>query len=117
MVEIEVAHQPEGYVRVRFAGEIDMSQEAPVRRAFADALAAGPAAVLVDLCDLRFLAVVGADWVDAAVGELTGEGRAVAVLCAEHGPVRRIVTLLELDRRWPVHHDPTRAAAALSRQG
>jgi anti-anti-sigma factor len=117
MVEIEVAHQPEGYVRVRLAGEIDMSQEAPVRQAFAAALAAGRAAVLVDLCDLRFLAVVGADWVDAAVGELSGQGRAVAVLCAENGPVARLVTLLGLDRRWPVQHDATRAAAALARQG
>jgi anti-anti-sigma factor len=117
MVEVEVEHQPEGYVLVRFAGEIDMSQEAPVRKAFADALAAGRAAVLVDLCDLRFLAVVGADWVDAAVGELAEQGRPVAVVCAEHGPVRRIVTLLDLDRRWAVHHDAGRAAAALLRQG
>jgi anti-anti-sigma factor len=116
MVEVEVAHQPEGYLLVRLVGEIDMSQEAPVRRAFTAALAAGRAAVLVDLCDVRFLAVVGTDWVDAVVGELTGEGRAVAVVYADNGPVRRLVTLLGLDRRWPVYHDAARAAAALARR-
>jgi anti-anti-sigma factor len=117
MVEVEVAHQPAGYVLVRLVGEIDMSQEAPVRKAFAEVLAAGPTAVLVDLCDLRFLAVIGADWIDAAIGGLTEQGRAVAVVCAENGPIRRIVTLLGLDRRWTVHHDAGRAVAALLRQG
>lgn len=115
MVEVEVAHQPAGYVLVRLVGEIDMSQEAPVRKAFADVLAAGRAAVLVDLCDLRFLAVIGVDWIDTAVGELTDQGRAVTVVCAENGPIHRIVTLLELERRWTVHHDAGRAAAALLR--
>jgi anti-anti-sigma factor len=116
MVEVEVAQQPEGFLLVRLAGEIDMSQAAPVQRAFALAHDAGHAPVLIDLCDLRFLAVMGADWVDAAVGELTGQGRAVAVVCTARGAVWRIVTLLGLDRRWPVHHDRARAAAALGRQ-
>ena len=115
MVEVEVAHQPAGYVQVRLAGEIDMSQEAPVRRALAEALAAGRAPVLLDLCYLRFLAVVGVDWIDAAVARLTDQGRAVAVVCTEAGPVRRIVTLLSLDRRWPLHHDVARAVATLHR--
>ena len=117
MVEVEVAQQPEGFVLVRLAGEIDMSQAAPVRHAFPQALGAGGAAVLIDLCDLRFLAVAGVDWVDAAVGELTDQGRAVAVVCTAGGSVWRIVTLLGLDRRWPVHHDMTRAAASLRREG
>ena len=115
MVEVEVAHQPEGYVLVRLAGEIDMSQESPVREALAAAAAAGRAPVLVDLCYLRFLAVVGSDWIDAAVAELTGQGRAVAVVCTEGGPVRRLVTLLGLDRQWRLHHDVSRAAATLQR--
>jgi anti-sigma B factor antagonist len=114
MVEVEVAQQPEGYVLVRLAGEIDMSQAAPVRRAFTQALGADRAAVLIDLCDLRFLAVAGVDRVDAAVGELAGQGRAVAVVCTARGSVWRIVTLLGLDRRWPVHHDMARAAASLA---
>jgi len=116
MVEVEVAQQPEGFVLVRLAGEIDMSQAAPVRQAFAQALDAGRAAVLIDLCDLRFLAVAGVDWVDAAIGELTDQGRAVAVVCTDGGPIWRIVTLLGLDRRWPVHHDVVRAAARLGRE-
>ena len=114
MVEVEVAQQPEGYVLVRIAGEIDMSEAAPVQQAFARALAAGGAAMLIDLCEVRFLAVVGTDWVDTAVGELTRRGRAVAVVCTDSGPVRRIVGLLGLDRRWPLHHDLARAAAAVT---
>lgn len=117
MVEVEVAMQPAGFVLVRLAGEIDMSQAGPVQRALARVLGAGRAPVLVDLCDLRFLAVVGADWVDSAVEELTAQGRAVAVVCTGRGPVWRMVTLLELDRRWPVHHDLARAMAALHPDG
>jgi anti-anti-sigma factor len=115
MVEVEVALQPEGYVLVRLAGEIDMSQDAPVRQGLARALAAGRAPVVVDLCDLRFLAVAGVNRLDAAVGELGDQGRAVAVVCADRGPVWRIMTLLGLSRRWPVHHDLARAAASLRR--
>ena len=114
MVEVEVAQQPGGYVLVRFSGEIDMSEGVPVRQAFAQALAAGRSAVLIDLCEVRFLAVVGTDWVDAAVDELTRRGRAVAVVCAAGGPVRRIVGLLGLDERWPLHHDLAQAAAAVA---
>ena len=112
MVEVEVAQQPEGHVLVRLAGEIDMSNRAPVQQAFRHAFAAG-GAVVVDLCEVRFLAVAGADWVDAAVGALRDRGRPVRVVCADRGPVWRIVCLLGLDRRWPVHHDVTRAVASL----
>jgi anti-anti-sigma factor len=116
MVEVEVAQQPEGFVLVRLAGEIDMSQAGPVQQAFRLALGARRAGVLIDLCDLRFLAVVGTDWVDRVVGALTDQGRAVAVVCTAEGPVWRMVTLLGLDRRWPVHHDVARAAVALGRR-
>ena len=74
MVEVEVAQQPGGYVLVRLRGEIDMSQAGPVQQAFARALAAGRTAVLIDLCEVRFIAVVGTDWVDAAVDEGHGGG-------------------------------------------
>ena len=117
MVEVEVAQRPEGFVLVRLAGEIDMSQAGPVRKALDRALAAGRDAVLIDLCDLRFLGVVGADWIDAAVGELADQGRTVAVVCTDRGPVARIVTLLGLDRRWPLHHDLTLAMASVRRDG
>ena len=113
MVEVEVAHQPEGYVLVRLAGEIDMSHRAAVQQAFAARVRGGRAAVVVDLCEVRFLAVAGADWVDAAVGALRDRGRTVRVVCADRGPVWRIVCLLGLDRQWPVHHDVTRAVASL----
>ena len=113
MVEVEVAHQPEGYVLVRLAGEIDISHRAAVQQAFRHAFAAAGAAVVVDLCEVRFLAVAGADCVDAAVGALRDRGRTVRVVCADRGPVWRIVCLLGLDRQWPVHHDITRAVANL----
>ena len=113
MVEVEVAHQPEGYVLVRLAGEIDMSHRAAVQQAFRHVFAAPGAAVVVDLCGVRFLAVAGADWVDAAVGALRDQERTVRVVCADRGPVWRSVCLLGLDRQWPVHHDVTRAVASL----
>ena len=113
MVEVEVAQQPEGHVLVRLAGEIDMSDGAPVQQAFRHAFAADGAAVVVDLCGVRFLAVAGVRWVDAAVGALRDRGCTVRVVCADRGPVWRIVCLLGLDRRWPVHHDLTLAVASL----
>ena len=113
MVEVEVARQPEGFVLVRLAGEIDMSHRAEVQKAFDDVLDAGPAAVLVDLCELRFLAVAGVDRIDAAVGELRKRGCAVRVVCPDRGAVWRIVRLLGLDRQWPVHHDVRQAVASL----
>jgi anti-sigma B factor antagonist len=113
MVEVEVAQRPEGLVVVRLAGEIDLSQADAVRRAFDRVLAAGSAGVLIDLCDLRFLAVAGVDRIDAAVAEISRQGRAVAVVCTDRGPVARIVTLLGLDRRWPLHHDLALAMASV----
>ena len=117
MVEVEVVQQPEGYVLVRLAGEIDMSHRAEVQKAFDEVLDAGRAAVVVDLCDLRFLGVAGVDRIDVAVAELRGQGRSVRVVCADRGAVWRIVSLLGLDRQWAVHHDITRAVAGLTRDG
>lgn len=117
MVEVEVVQQPEGYVLVRLAGEIDMSHRAEVQKVFDHVLDAGPAAVLVDLCDLRFLGVAGIDRIDVAIAELRGQGRSVHVVCADRGAVWRIVSLLGLDRQWAVHHDITRAVASLTRDG
>ena len=102
MVEVEVAQQPEGYVLVRLAGEIDMSHRSAVQPGVPPGARRRPGvAVLVDLCGVRFLAVAGPAWVDAAVGALRDQGRTVAVVCADRGPVWRIVRLLGLDRRWP----------------
>src|SRR3954453_13536159 len=127
MVEVEVVQQPEGYVLVRLAGEIDMSHRAEVQKAFDEVLDAGRAAVVVDLCDLRFLGVAGIDRIhgagagldriDVAGAELRGQGRSVRVVCADRGAVWRIVSLLGLDRQWAVHHDLTRAVASLTRDG
>ena len=116
MVEVEVARQPEGFVLVRLAGEIDMSHRREVQKAFDDVLDAGRGAVLVDLCDLRFLAVAGVDRIDAAVGALRRQGRTVRVVCADRGAVWRIVRLLGLDRQWPVHHDVRQAVASLAEE-
>jgi anti-anti-sigma factor len=115
MVEVEVARQPEGHVLVRLVGEIDVSHRAVLQKAFDEVLDADRAPVIVDLCDLRFLAVAGVDRVDAAVTALRERGRAVLVLCADRGAVWRIVCLLGLDRQWPVHHDPATAVASLRR--
>lgn len=98
---------------VRLAGEIDMSHGAPVQQAFRHAFEAGDAPVVVDLCEVRFLAVAGVHWVDTAVTALRERGRTVRVVCADGGPVWRIVCLLGVDRQWPVHHDVTRAIASL----
>jgi len=115
MVEVEVALQPEGYVLVRLAGEIDMSHRREVQKAFEQVLDADRAPVLVDLCELRFLGVAGIDRIDVAVAELRARGRRVRVVCSDRGAVWRIVSLLGLDQQWAVHHDVTRAVASLTR--
>jgi hypothetical protein len=113
MVEVEIAHRPAGYVLVRVEGAVDMSTRLPVVGALGQ-VGNGADPVVVDLCGVRFFSLAGVDWVDATVVALTARRRAVRVVCAGSGPVWRLVRLLELDRRWSVHHEVPHAVASLA---
>jgi hypothetical protein len=111
MVEVEIARRPEGYLLVRIDGEVDLGAQLPSVEALGADGDAAP--VVLDLCGARFFSLAGVDWVDTNVAALTARGRAVRVVCAPSGPVWRLVGLLDLQRRWSVHHEVDHAVAAL----
>jgi len=113
MVDVEIAHRPAGYLLVRVDGDVDIGTRLPAVDAIVRGTADRAAPVVLDLCGVRFFSLAGVDQVDATLLALTDRGRAVRVVCADPGPVWRLVRLLDLQRRWTVHHDVTRAVASL----
>jgi anti-anti-sigma factor len=112
MAQVEIAYQRPGYVLVRVHGEVDLATRpllVEVDRIAADA--AVP--VVVDLCAVRFFSLAGVDWLEAAVSAFSIRGRRVRVVCPDPGPVRRLIRLLGLDGRWPLHHEVPDAVAGL----
>lgn len=117
MVDIEIAQRPGGYVHVRVGGEVDISTRAPLAKALDRAIDEHDAAVVIDLSAVRFFSAAGVHCVDAAVAALGHHGRAVRVVCADTGPVRRLVGVLELHRNWQVHRGVADAVASLDLSG
>ena len=113
MAQVEIAYQPPGYVLVRVHGEVDLDTR-PLLVEVVDRIAADAAVpVVVDLCAVRFFSLAGVDWLEAAVSAFSIRGRRVRVVCPDPGPVRRLIRLLGLDGRWPLHHEVPDAVAGL----
>jgi anti-anti-sigma factor len=102
----EVIHHPgDGYVAVRVAGDVDTGTRAELAAALNKAVAAGVLPVVVDLSDVRFFAAAGVHCVELAVGAIQARGSAAHLVCPCPGAAWRVVSLLGLDREWPVHQD------------
>ena len=54
--------------------------------------------------------------VEQAGALMQARGGALHLVCAESGPVWRVLSLLELQRRWPVHHQLSRAMPSATSQ-
>jgi anti-anti-sigma factor len=113
MVEVAVTRRPEGYVLVRVDGELDLATRLPVVEALDRAVGDGVLPVVMDLGGVRFFSLAGADRVGDALAALGARGHQVRVVCADPGPVWRLVRLLGLDGRWVVHHQVHHAVADL----
>ena len=116
MAHVEIAHQPPGHVLLRVYGEVDLNTRPLVVEVVEvlDRMAADAAApVVVDLRAVRFFSLAGLDWLDAAISAFTIRGRRVRVVCPDSGPVWRLIRLLGLDGRWPLHHEVPDAVAGL----
>ena len=109
MVEIE--RRPDGYLLVRIDGEVDLATDLPSVEALGAEDDAVP--VVVDLCGVGFFSLAGVDWVTATSTALTARGRVVRIVCTPWGRVWRLVGLLNLHRRWSVHHEVAQAVADL----
>lgn len=113
MAWVEIARQPLGYVLVQVHGEVDLNTRIPLVEAVDQIDADATAPLVVDLHAVRFFSLGGVDWLAAAVSVFTARGRRVRVVCADRGPVWRIIRQLKLDGHWPLHHEVSDAVEFL----
>lgn len=89
------------------SGDLDVTTAAILERQIEDVLRTDPAAIVVDLTELDFLAARGMNVLIAANGRL---GDRVKFLVVADGPkTRRPMTLIGVDNQVSLH--PTRATA------
>jgi hypothetical protein len=84
MAEVEVAHRPPGYVRMRVDGDVNHGTRTSLLDG-ADGCGADGTATAVDLCGVRSFSLADVDRADAATADLAARGRPVPVVCAR-GP-------------------------------
>ncbi|GAB3209265.1 STAS domain-containing protein [Marinactinospora endophytica] len=84
--------------------EIDMTVADDFAEALSDAVAAGPACVVVDMSRTVFCDSSGIAAIMAALGQAGPEGPAL-VLAVPDAQVRRVLSLVGLDLLVPIHHD------------
>lgn len=108
MITIDVRRPDDQYALVLVDGEIDISTTAQLDQALEQARVLAPA-VVIDLCQVRFLAAAGIRSLSRVVDD--GPARLV---CAAPGPVLKVLSILGLDRRWPVHHELAHAVAHIA---
>jgi anti-sigma B factor antagonist len=89
-----------GALVVYLRGEIDLYNAAEVREALADALAAAPTRIVVDLSEVEFVDSTALGVLLEARSRL---GRPDLVLSAPQHETRRTLQVSGLDRHLPVH--------------
>jgi anti-anti-sigma factor len=99
-LRIEAA-ELDGRVTVTLTGEIDLEDAELVEAAIADAIARAADAVTVDLGAVSFLGSTGVRLLLAGHERAQAAGRGYRLAVGE-GPARRVVELLELDRRLEI---------------
>jgi anti-sigma B factor antagonist len=99
-----------GVVALRLVGELDADSAARLHDAL-HAASVGARAMVVDLSEVTYLGSVG---VSALLGVYTRSGGRVHLAGLDaHPGVRRVVTLVGLDRHFVVHRDVTAFLAAV----
>jgi anti-anti-sigma factor len=100
---VEVALDPAA-ARVTLAGEVDMADAEPLRELLAEVVSE-LREVELDLRDLRFIDSAGCQALIQVAMHAARVGGRIRVLTAE-GPVRRVLSLLEIEQILGVVEDP-----------
>ena len=97
-----------------FAGELDLGDEERIARALHDAVEAAADGVVVDLRAVTFMGSTGVRLLLDAAAHAKHIGRRLAVEVGD-GPVRRVLELLELERRLDIlpPGDPERGGSGV----
>ena len=94
-------------------GEVDLCTAGVLRDALADTESRGVANVLVDLSDVRFLALVGVQVLRAAGDRSAAENRRL-VVAATTPPVQRVLSLTEVASELEIYVTVPSARSALA---
>lgn len=104
----------DGYAVVEVTGEVDLCTQARFAEVLDQAGEAGAGLVVVDLSAVQFFGVAGLSCLEEVGAVLRARGAALHLVCADPGPVWRVLSVLGLARRWPVHRDLAQAVRSAS---
>lgn len=99
-LSIEVGER-EGLVVAAFAGELDLGDEERIARALREAVESAEVGLVVDLRAVTFMGSTGVRLLLDAASHARSIGRRLVVEPGD-GPVRRVIELLELERRLDI---------------
>jgi anti-anti-sigma factor len=113
--EATAAQLDDGVRVVAVRGELDLGTASELEGPLDEAIAAGDAAVLIDLTDCEFIDSTGIALIVRAWQRLDraadGEGR--VVICSYNEQVRRVLEITGLELSIPIHGTRDEALAAL----
>ena len=115
--EATAARLEDGVAVVAVRGELDLSTASDLEGPLESAVAAGDAAVLIDLTDCEFIdstgiALIVRSWqhLDRAAD---GDGNGRVVICSDNAQVRRVLEITGIELSIPIHRTRDEALAAL----
>jgi anti-anti-sigma factor len=115
--EASAAQLDDGIRLIAVRGELDLSTAPELEGPLEEAIAAGDASVLVDLCECEFIDSTGIALIVRAWQQLdraaAGEGNGRVVICSYNDQVRRVLEITGLELSIPLHKTRDEALAAL----
>jgi len=106
----------DGAWRVEMRGEIDLNAQRQLDDALAQITAAAPAAVVVDLSGVTFLASNGLGFL-AAIGEHAKLAGHTVTMSRPNHVAHRALTVVGFDRLYPIVTDPSEQMNAVDAAG
>ena len=115
--EATAAQLEDGIRVIAVRGELDLSTASELEGPLDEAIAAGDAAVIVDLSECEFIDSTGIALIVRAWQQLDrtadGNGTGRVVICSYNDQVRRVLEITGLELSIPIHSTRDEALAAL----
>ncbi len=115
--EASAAQLEDGIRVIAVHGELDLSTAPQLEGPLGEAIAAGDASVVVDLCECEFIDSTGIALIVRAWQQLDraaeGEGAGRVVICSHNAQVRRVLEITGLQLSISIHSTRDEALAAL----